>query len=295
MRGIMRKHTAILLLVIVTIIWGGGFVAIKLSLDAGVSAGMLNMIRGLIFTVLVFAIFPRQVLTMTRGQLINGLLVGLFNFIGFILQAVGAMYTTPSNSSFLTTTNVVMVPFLAWILYKNKPKPRNIVAVFVCMAGMAVLTDIVNVGLRLNIGDIYTIAGALGFGLSIVLLAKQPEGGHFAAGAFLLGLTLFLGGAFYMIFFENASFAAVDWKSAVLPIIYLSVGSNFIAQSMQIVAQRHLSASTASLVMMLEGVFGSVFSILFGFEKFTIGLLTGGGLIFISLIISEVQLIKAKK
>lgn len=291
----MRKHTAILLLVIVTVIWGGGFVAIKLSLDAGVSAGMLNMIRGLIFTVLVFAIFPRQVLTMSRGQLINGLLVGLFNFIGFILQAVGAMYTTPSNSSFLTTTNVVMVPFLAWILYKNKPKPRNIVAVFVCMAGMAVLTDIVNVGLRLNIGDIYTIAGALGFGLSIVLLAKQPEGGHFAAGAFLLGLTLFLGGAFYMIFFENASFAAVDWKSAVLPILYLSVGSNFIAQSMQIVAQRHLSASTASLVMMLEGVFGSVFSILFGFEKFTVGLLTGGGLIFISLIISEVQIIKAKK
>ncbi|MBQ8604250.1 MAG: DMT family transporter [Oscillospiraceae bacterium] len=291
----MKKHTAIFLLIIVTIIWGGGFVAIKLSLDAGVSAGMLNMIRGLIFTVIVFAIFPRQVLGMSKEQLINGLLVGVFNFIGFILQAVGAMYTTPSNSSFLTTTNVVMVPFLAWILYKNKPRPRNIVAVFVCMAGMAVLTDIVNVGLRLNIGDIYTIAGALGFGLSIVLLAKQPEGGHFAAGSFLLGLTLFLGGLVYMLFFENASFAAVDWKAAILPILYLAIGSNFIAQSMQIVAQRHLSASTASLVMMLEGVFGSVFSILYGFEKFTMGLLTGGGLILASLIISEVQIIKAKK
>lgn len=291
----MKKQTAILLLVIVTVIWGGGFVAIKLSLDSGVSAGMLNMIRGFIFTVIVFAIFPGQVLGMSKAQLKNGLLVGLFNCIGFVLQAIGALYTTPSNSSFLTTTNVVMVPFLAWILYKNKPKPRNIVAVFICMAGMAVLTDIVNVGLRLNIGDVYTIAGALGFGLSIVLLAKQPEGGHFAAGAFLLGLTLFLGGAFYMVVFENASFAAVNWKEAILPILYLSIGSNFIAQSMQIVAQRHLSASTASLVMMLEGVFGSVFSILFGFEKFTLGLLTGGGLILASLIISEVQIIKAKK
>lgn len=291
----MKKQTAILLLVIVTVIWGGGFVAIKLSLDSGVSAGMLNMIRGLIFTVIVFAIFPGQVLGMSKAQLKNGLLVGLFNCIGFVLQAIGALYTTPSNSSFLTTTNVVMVPFLAWLLYKNKPKPRNIVAVFICMAGMAVLTDIVNVGLRLNIGDVYTIAGALGFGLSIVLLAKQPEGGHFAAGAFLLGLTLFLGGAFYMVVFENASFAAVNWKEAILPILYLSIGSNFIAQSMQIVAQRHLSASTASLVMMLEGVFGSVFSILFGFEKFTLGLLTGGGLILASLIISEVQIIKAKK
>ena len=291
----MKKQTAILLLVIVTVIWGGGFVAIKLSLDSGVSAGMLNMIRGFIFTVIVFAIFPGQVLGMSKAQLKNGLLVGLFNCIGFVLQAIGALYTTPSNSSFLTTTNVVMVPFLAWLLYKNKPKPRNIVAVFICMAGMAVLTDIVNVGLRLNIGDVYTIAGALGFGLSIVLLAKQPEGGHFAAGAFLLGLTLFLGGAFYMVVFENASFAAVNWKEAILPILYLSIGSNFIAQSMQIVAQRHLSASTASLVMMLEGVFGSVFSILFGFEKFTLGLLTGGGLILASLIISEVQIIKAKK
>ena len=98
-----------------------------------------------------------------------------------------------------------------------------------------------------------------------------------------------------MVVFENASFAAVNWKEAILPILYLSIGSNFIAQSMQIVAQRHLSASTASLVMMLEGVFGSVFSILFGFEKFTLGLLTGGGLILASLIISEVQIIKAKK
>ncbi len=290
----MKKQTAIFLLVIVTVIWGGGFVAIKLALDNGVSAGMLNMIRGFIFTAVVFCIFPGQVLGMSREQFINGILVGVFNCAGFILQAIGAMYTTPSNSSFLTTTNVVMVPFLAWILYKNKPKPRNIVAVFVCMAGMAVLTDIIHAGLRLNIGDVYTIAGALGFGLSIVLLAKQPEGGHFAAGAFLLGLTLFIGGAFYMLVFENAGFAAVNWKAAILPIIYLSIGSNFIAQSMQIVAQRHLSASTASLVMMLEGVFGSVFSILFGFEKFTLGLLTGGGLILISLVISEVQIIKAK-
>lgn len=291
----MKKQTAIFLLIIVTIIWGGGFVAIKLALDNGVSAGMLNMIRGLIFTVIVFCIFPKQVLGMSKEQFTNGILVGIFNFAGFILQAIGAMYTTPSNSSFLTTTNVVMVPFLAWILYKNKPKPRNIVAVFVCMAGMAVLTDIINTGFQLNIGDVYTIAGALGFGLSIVLLAKQPEGGHFAAGAFLLGLTLFLGGAFYMVVFENAGFAGVNWKGAIIPILYLSIGSNFIAQSMQIVAQRHLSASTASLVMMLEGVFGSVFSILFGFEKFTLGLLIGGGLILASLIISEVQIIKVKK
>ena len=118
----MKKQTAILLLIIVTIIWGGGFVAIKQALDYGVSAGLLNMIRGLIFSVLVFACFPKAVLNMSKEQLKNGLLVGTFNFLGFILQAIGAIYTTPSNSSFLTTTNVVW--YLFWHGHCTKYAPK---------------------------------------------------------------------------------------------------------------------------------------------------------------------------
>lgn len=291
----MKKQTAILLLIIVTIIWGGGFVAIKQALDYGVSDGLLNMIRGLIFSVLVFVSFPKAVLNMSREQMKNGLLVGTFNFLGFILQAVGAIYTTPSNSSFLTTTNVVMVPFLAWALYKVRPKMRNLLAVVVCMCGMAVLTGALNTRFVLNIGDRYTIAGAFFFTMSIVLLAKQPAGSHFARGAFLMGFTLFAGSRIYAFAIEGVNIAACDWNRAIWPILYLSVGSNFVAQSLQIIAQKHLSASTASLVMMLEGVFGSAFSIMFGYENFTLSLLVGGALILCSLVLSEMQIVKKKR
>lgn len=294
----MKKQTAILLLIIVTVIWGGGFVGIKISLDCGVSAGTLNMIRGFIFTMVVFSAFPKQVLGMSKQQFISGLWVGIFNYIGFILQAIGALYTTPGNSSFLTVTNVVMVPFLAWAIYKVRPKMRNIIAVAVCMVGMAVLTGVVGTEFVLNIGDVYTIAGAAGFAMSIVLLAQQPQGGHFARGSFMLGITLFLGGALYAIVFEKITFASlalVDWKTALLPIIYLSVGSNFVAQSLQIVAQRYLSATTACLVLTLEGVFGCLFSVMWGFEKFTVNLVLGGALIMASLILSEIQVVKPKK
>ena len=291
----MKKQTAIIMLVAVTIIWGGGFVATKLALDGGVSAGMLNMIRGLVFSVLIFTFFSKEVLTMSKEQLKNGLFVGIFNFMGFILQTIGAMYTTPSNSSFLTTTNVVMVPFLSWIILKAKPKMRNLLAVVVCMTGMGVLTGIFQAEFVLNIGDAYTVAGAFFFALSIVLLAKQPEDGHFAAGAFLMGFTLFLGGAIYAFFIEGANFAAVDWKSTILPILYLAVGSNFIAQTLQIIGQRYVPATTASLIFMLEGVFGAIFSIVWGFEKFTLNLLVGGGLILCSLILSEMPIIKKKR
>lgn len=291
----MKKQTAIIMLVVVTIIWGGGFVATKLALDGGVSAGMLNMIRGLVFSVLIFAFFSKEILTMSKEQLKNGLFVGIFNFMGFIFQTIGAMYTTPSNSSFLTTTNVVMVPFLAWLILKSKPKMRNLLAVVVCMTGMGVLTGIFQAEFVLNMGDAYTVIGAFFFALSIVLLAKQPEDGHFATGAFLMGFTLFLGGAIYTFFIEGANFAVVDWKSTILPILYLAVGSNFIAQTLQIIGQRYVPATTASLIFMLEGVFGSIFSIMWGFEKFTINLLVGGGLILFSLILSEMPIVKKKR
>ncbi|MEG1782217.1 MAG: DMT family transporter, partial [Oscillospiraceae bacterium] len=147
----------------------------------------------------------------------------------------------------------------------------------------------------LNVGDLYTIAGAFFFALSIVMLAKPPEGGHFAAGAFLLGVTLFLGSAVYFFTVEGGVVPNIDWRLAILPILYLSIGSNFIAQTLQIVAQRHLSASTASLIMVLEGVFGSIFSILFGYEPFTLSLLLGGALIIFSLILSELQILPKNK
>lgn len=290
----MKKSTAIILLVIVTVIWGGGFIGIKMALDRGMSAGMLNMARGFIFSTVVFVAFPKNVLSMSKAEFTNGMLVGTFNALGFITQAIGALYTTPSNSSFLTTTNVVMVPFMAWAIFKIRPKLRNLLAVVVCMAGMGVLTGAFETEFVLNIGDLYTVIGALFFGLSIVFLAKQPESGHFSTGAFMMGITLFAAGLVYMLVFEEISFAAVAWTKVILPVLYLSIGSNFIAQSLQIVAQRHLSASTACLILMLEGVFGSIFSVLFGYEPFTMNLLLGGGLIVCSLVLSEIQFVKKK-
>lgn len=290
----MKKSTAIIMLIVVTVIWGGGFIGIKMALDGGMSAGTLNMTRGFIFSAIVFCAFHQHILSMTKAEFVNGILVGTFNALGFITQAIGALYTTPSNSSFLTTTNVVMVPFMAWAIFKIRPKLRNLLAVVVCMAGMGVLTGAFETRFVLNIGDLYTVIGALFFGLSIVFLAKQPEGGHFSTGAFMMGITLFMAGAVYTVLFEDVSLTAIPWTKVILPVLYLAVCSNFIAQSMQIVAQRYLSASTACLILMLEGVFGSVFSVLFGYEPFTMNLLIGGGLIVCSLVLSEIQIVKKK-
>ncbi|MBQ6929300.1 MAG: DMT family transporter [Oscillospiraceae bacterium] len=291
----MKKQTAIFVMLLVTIIWGGGFVAIKIALDMGVTVGLMNMIRAAMFTAIILVLFHKHIFSMTKDEFKIGLLAGTANMMGFVLQSIGAQYTTLSNSAFLTTTNVVMIPFMAWIIMKRKPQPKNFVAVAICMVGTAVLAGVFQNGLSFNVGDLYSLACAFGFGLSIVFLAMQKSESHFAVGAFMVAVTHFLGGAFYFVFFEGMHMPQIDWKFAILPLIYLGVGSSFLAQSLQVAAQKYVNPSTASLVLMFESVFGSLFSILFGFEKFTLNLLIGGSLIVASLVVSEIDFKAMKK
>ena len=290
----MSKQTAIMIMLLVTVIWGGGFPATKLALDFGVTVGITNMVRGAIFTVLVFAVFHRQILTMKKKDIKIGLFAGTANVLAFLLQTIGTQYTTLSNSAFLTTTNVIMIPFMVWVLMKKRPVAKNFVAMGICMVGTAVLAGAFKNGLVFNIGDLYTLGCAFFYGLSIVLVAMQPNDSHFSVSAFMMGLTHFLGGLLYFVVAEGAHIPPLDWKIAILPVLYLGIFSSFTAQTLQILSQRYVSPNTASLVFMFESVFGSIFSILFGFEEFTVNLLIGGGLIMLSLMISELNLKKKK-
>ncbi len=291
----MSKQTAICIMLLVTLIWGGGFPATKLSLDFGVTVGIINMVRGAIFTILVFVVFRKQIVTMKLKDVKIGLMAGTANVLAFLLQTIGTQYTTLSNSAFLTTTNVIMIPFMVWVLMKRKPVAKNFIAMAVCMVGTAVLAGVFQNGLTFNVGDIYTLACAFFYGLSIVLVAMQPSDSHFSVSAFMMGLTHFLGGLLYFVVAEGAYIPPLEWKIAILPVLYLGVLSSFTAQTLQILSQRYVSPNTASLVFMFESVFGSIFSILFGFEAFTFNLLIGGGLIVTSLVISEVDFKAVKR
>lgn len=63
------------------------------------------------------------------------------------------------------------------------------------------------------------------------------------------------------------------------PVIVLGILSSFAGQTLQIVAQRYTNPTPAGLILMTEAFFGSLFSVMLGFEPFTMNLLIGGGLI----------------
>lgn len=291
----ITRISANLLLMIITVFWGLGFVLSRMALDNGMTASLINFLRGLLFLVMTLAFFHKKIFNMTAYDFKVGLLVGIFNFLGFITQTIGAKFTTPSNNAFLTVTNVLMVPFIVWAVYKKRPKIRIFVSVIICLYGMAILTGFIRESYSVNIGDLYTIVCAFFFALSIAVIGNSALKSEFSVIAFMMAAVQMAGSLVLFIFQDIKTLSTVNWASSVIQVIILGVVCSFFAQTVQVIAQKHTSASSAALIMTLEGVFGAVFSILFKYEVLSYSLIIGGLLIMLSLFISEYDFNSLKK
>ena len=283
----MSAPVAAVALLGVTVLWGSSFASAAGVLACGVSPGLFNLMRGVVFAALIFACFHRRILRMGRAELRTGLIAGALNFGGFLFQSISLGLTTPANSAFITTVYVVFVPFLAWICYRRRVLPRYVLATVGCTVGMAVLTGMFAQHLTLNVGDAFALLCALFYAGSIAFLSYGAAATDFAIVSFLLAATQAVGGLFYFLLVEGAPLAGIGWAGAIGPIIYLGAFCSFLAQSVQVYSQRFIAATPAALIMMLESVFGSIFSVLWGYEPASTELVVGGGIIVVTLALTQ--------
>lgn len=285
----LTKSTANVLLLFISMLWGSGFVVTKIALDANASVGFINFFRGFLFALLVLIFFNKKIFTMTFKDFKIGLIAGLLNFGGFLTQTIGVKYTTPSNNAFISAAYVVLIPFIAWAFYRKPLRVKSFISISLCMLGMGILTGIWNKALTVNIGDFYSLVCAVFYAGSIVYLGYGARQTDVSIVAFMLAAVQGAGGLIFFLFAETERIADIDWSAALIPLLYVGILCSFVAQTIQIAAQKHTSATSAGLIMMLEGVFGSVFSVAFGFERLTDDLFFGGLLIMASLLMMELD------
>lgn len=127
------------------------------------------------------------------------------------------------------------------------------------------------------------------FALSIAYISNSAKNVDYSIIAFWLGITQAIGGIIYFVFFENAAIISIDWMKVFPMLLYLGLFPSFVAQTGQVIAQQNTTATSAALIMTLEAVFGSIFSVIFGFDRLTLSLFIGGSLIMLSLVISEIR------
>jgi len=281
---LLKKPAAISLLTAITIIWGASFTLVKILLDAGLSTGSINLIRGVGFAVLVAAFSGKKLLRMKRKESLIGIIAGTANSLAYLLQSEGIVRTTPSTSAFLTILSILFVPVISLVIYRIKPSWRLLPAVVLAIAGTVFLTGMSFSGFRLGAGEGMLIGCAFSFAISIAVLSNSGSGASTHVTAFWMGITQAAGGLIYFLTFEHAEVGAVDWTKAWLPLAILVIIGTFVSSSAQVICQRSIEASTAAMIMTLEAVFGTLISLIAGFDQFSPALLLGGGLIFLGVI-----------
>lgn len=279
----MKRQYANMLLVVVTIIWGGGFIATDGALKS-LSPFYVMMIRFLGAAFIPLAICWKKLIKLDSRIKFHGVLTGTFLFFAFALQTFGLQYSTPSKNAFLTAANVIFVPYLLWLLMRRKPSRKEIVASVLCVIGIALLT-LKSDALMLTLGDGLSLLCAVFFALHIIALERYSA--HVDAVC-MTALQMITAGIISMICalcFEKPPLSFP--VSAMGNVMYLIFVSTLLAYLIQTYAQKFTTANSASLILSMEALFASVFSFIFLHEVMNITMLLGAGLIFISIIYIE--------
>lgn len=266
-------------------LWGTSFVIIKSTLSS-FSVLWLLALRFLVAAAL-FALFAGPRLkTLDRRTLLGSVLMGLSLTAAYLFQTYGLVYTTPGKNAFLTATYCVLVPFLAWAVYRRRPKGFHVAASVLCLTGVGLvsLDGFDGGGLR---GDMLTLVCGLFYALQIIVMEHYLSGGQSSAAAvsavqFGVCALVFL---FLALLFEP--FPAAAPLPAWLSLVYLGAVVTGLCFYLQAVGLSVTPSATASVILVFESVLGALTSLLFYGEKLSARLGLGFVLIFLSVPLAE--------
>lgn len=309
MKKILNQFKGPLILLLTAVIWGTTFVAQSLGSDyvgPFTYCGFRFIISGIIMIIYtVIDTSQKKKKGLDASLIINdgysnkkiyimAFLVGLGLFIGSVLQQLGLTLTkSPSKSGFISATYMLFVPIFCLIFFKEKVKHYIWILLGVALTGSFLISYDPNSEFLLELGDLATLGGALGFSIQISVIDKVNP--HINS-TLLSGIEFLIVGLFSipcMLLFEEFS---VDAFVKALPaILYAAILSGCIAYTLQIVGQKYTEPSIAAMLMSLESVFALLSSILFLHEQISLNAWIGSILIFASVILAQLPRFKKKE
>ncbi len=267
------------------LIWGSSFIVVKDAVDV-LAPNFLLALRFSIACIVLSICFYKRLRKISATYMWQGAIIGTLLFLAYSTQTIGITDTTPGKNAFLTAIYCVIVPFMFWAFTKKKPDGYNILAAFLCITGIGLIS--ITHSFTIGFGDSLTLVGGMLYAAHLVAVAI------FGADkdAILITILQFFYAAIYSwivtLTFEGAP-AQISMQ-AMSSVVYLALFCTAGALLLQNIGQKYTNPSAAAIILSLESVFGVMFSLVFGYETLTPKLFCGFVLIFISVIVSETKL-----
>jgi Permeases of the drug/metabolite transporter (DMT) superfamily len=224
-----------------------------------------------------------------RDLWLGGILCGAVLFVASTLQQVGLVYTSAGKAGFITALYIVIVPAMG--LFFGRRAPFTVWAgAVIAVIGLYMLS--VKENFSVSPGDLLILICAFCFSVHIMLISyfsPRCDGVAMSCIQFFVAGIL---GIIPMFIFEQPTVTAIF--SGWLPILYAGVMSCGVAYTLQIIAQRDVKETVASLLMSLESVFAAITGWLVLHEKLSPSEFVGCILIFGAVILAQLPPTKMK-
>ena len=286
--GQMRNS---LVLLLTAFIWGAAFVAQSVGGEA-VGCFTFNGVRSLIGALVLLPVIwlmdakKKEELKEKEDQktlITGGICCGVMLCIASNFQQFGISFTTVGKAGFITAMYILIVPILG-LFMKKKPGLQVWLGVVLAVMGLYLLC-MTSESFSLSKGDFLVLICAGFFSLHILIIdyfSPKVDGVRMSCIQFLVCGILSMVMAFI---FETPEFSAI--LSGWLPILYAGVLSCGVAYTLQIVGQKNMDPTVASLILSLE----SVFSVLAGWlildQTLSLRELFGCVLMFLAIILAQ--------
>jgi hypothetical protein len=282
-----RVRLAELIMIVVAIIWGTGFVVTKLAMDNGIGVYYLLFIRFLVASILLmFVIFLKKI-KIKKEMLLPGIIQGVLLTLGYSIQTMALNYTTPAKNSVLTGLNVIFVPYILLIFFRKKLDIFTIISSILAFFGTLLLSGNISSFSEINKGDLLSMLCAIFFALYIIVIDKYANKINVFVMSFIQFFTVMI--LCLLLSLTEGEIKQLN-STSLISMIYLGVFGTFVAYNLQIMAQKVLSASRTVLFLSLEVVFGVLISIISGYDSFSLNILVGTLLVFAGIVIAETKL-----
>jgi drug/metabolite transporter (DMT)-like permease len=305
-----KKTRAIIILTILTAVWGTTFSIVQNAL-ADVSPVLFAGIRFALSLSMFLAISKdsrrgigilfspkNKTESLFRKQ---ALIIGSTLGLGYILQFVGLLTTTTSKSAFLTSTTVLWTPIFSKLIGHEKFSFQKVFAVGLSMLGIIFLIHPYPIE-KIVIGDMLTLACAFSFGIYILWLdkihkvANEVSGGEHPSVMMISAMQLFIGLIIILIVLPFAeSPHLVLTGNSIFAILYTTIFATALSTFIQVMYQKEVTPTSAVLIYTLEPVVAAFIGYLYLSERLSTGEFIGAMIIIASMVIGQLNFKKRKE
>ncbi len=281
-----KEFGADLSLISVAVSWGTTFVIVQDAIKDVPVFSFLFMRFFLSF--LLMALFSiKRIKELSLPLIKAAVLLGSLFFLGYASQTYALLSLKSSIVAFITGLNVIIVPIVVYLLFRQKVLISSIAGAFIAAIGLWMLTGAENI-FDINRGEIYALACATFFAVHIVYTAKlSKEYNVFllvTVQLFVVSILAFVASIYFDPSVLPKKFSYNLMLALVTTVIFATVYALFVQTYMQ----QFTTPAKAAIIFTMEPVSAAIFSYYYAGETLNILQITGGALMISAMLISEI-------